>query len=232
MLPLCIAFSGGMLIFLVLIPLYIASKLNSLISAVSASIKGFASLIAVSFAVAGFIKMVYYSNNAFSSSDLIDDIWFLACLVLCMAGDVVLIFSVTAGGSLFFLAHACCIVFFVRVGGFSPVSIPIFALSVVAVICSIYQYMGGVGKNKLRLTLYGAIVLANCSLGIVLPFQLGISAFLPAIGSVLLAVSDYILFRNTFAKRTVLSDCISLNTYYAGIFLMSLSLYLKAFLVF
>ncbi|MBE5959788.1 MAG: lysoplasmalogenase [Lachnospiraceae bacterium] len=231
MLPLCIAFSGGMLIFLVLIPLYIGSKLNSLIKAVSAGIKGISSLIAISFGVAGMIKMVYYSDGI-NYTGLINDVWLLAGLILCLAGDVALVFSITAGGSLFTLAHISYIIFFLRVGSFTPVSIPIFSLCVVAVMCSLYQYMGSVGKNKFRLIAYGAVILANCSIGIILPFQIGINGFLPAIGCVLLGVSDYTLLRNTFVQKTVLSDCISLNTYYAGLFLLSLSLYLKAFLVF
>lgn len=231
MLPLCIAFSGGMLIFLVLIPLYIGSKLNSLIKAVSAGLKGISSLIAISFGVAGMIKMVYYPDGV-TYTGLVNDAWLLAGLVLCLAGDVAFVFSVTAGGSLFALAHVGYIVFFLRIAGFTPVSIPIFALCVVAVMCSLYQYMGSVGKNKFRLIAYAAVILANCSIAVILPFHIGIMGFLPAIGCILLGVSNYMLFRNTFVERTVLSDCISLNTYYAGLFLISLSIYLKAFLVF
>ena len=209
MLPLCIAFSGGMLIFLVLIPLYIGSKLNSLIRPVLAAIKGIASLTAISFGVAGIIKMVYYSNNGDALPSLTNEMWLLAGLILCAAGDITLIFSITAGGSLFFLAHVSYLVFFLRAGNFSPISILIFTLTAAMVMCSLYQYIGSVGKNKLRLIMYGIVVLACC----------------------LLAVSDYMLFRNTYVEDTVLTDCIALNTYYTGIFLMALSLYLKAFLV-
>ena len=231
MLPLCIAFSGGMLIFLVLIPLYIGSKLNSLIRPVLAAIKGIASLTAISFGVAGIIKMVYYSNNGDALPSLTNEMWLLAGLILCAAGDITLIFSITAGGSLFFLAHVSYLVFFLRAGNFSPISILIFTLTAAMVMCSLYQYIGSVGKNKLRLIMYGIVVLACCSIGIMLPFQIGIAGFLPALGCVLLAVSDYMLFRNTYVEDTVLTDCIALNTYYTGIFLMALSLYLKAFLV-
>jgi uncharacterized membrane protein YhhN len=80
--------------------------------------------------------------------------------------------------------------------------------------------------NKLPYMIYGTVILAMVSIALLLPFSIGQPGVLPAIGASLFVFSDLLLARNMFLKVTPLSDAISLYSYYAGQFVLAMSVYL------
>lgn len=211
-----LAFSGGILMLLIFSPLYLYTK-QKVNKAVALTFKGLSTFIAVLLSFLGALCL----NYAYA--------WFItAGLLLCLIGDIVLAVSFEGGVIAFMLGHLCYIISFVIQAPVSFYSIIIF-IPMMALLYFLYsKRLQGFDKRKTPLYSYAVVISAMLSIALPLPIFVGKYGVLTAAGALLFVASDMLLTWNILVKSTRLSDCICLTLYYAGQFLISLSVFLKA----
>lgn len=227
MLSIYLAILGASIVLLVLTPWYsyLSKRPNHKI--LTLTIKGLNTGASLLFAIIGYIRLVNLEMTSVPKN-LIQNYWILVGLSICLVADLVLRIHILAGGVLFFFGHVAYIIFFLSLTPLNAVSILIFTILCVVVLCYFYRYSPMLDGLKVPVTLYGIIICASLSLGIVLPFTFGVYGCLPAIAILLLVCSDFMLARNKMVIETPLTRTLALLFYFAGQFVMAMTLYLPS----
>lgn len=229
MLAIIISMFGIFLMIFILMPCYLSLKRSGRNKNLKLTVKGATTLIAVILSYIGYWKAMttdvtnHLPESFFSRSVLIG-------LTICLFADVLLGVQVYIGGTLFFLGHIAYIVYFIMLGGFPLICIPMISIFTGIALCYFYRFSARLGKEKYLYCVYGLTIFTSLSLGLTLPFTIGILGYPLALASVLLVVSDVLLARNTLYKETSLSDTVAILYYYSGQLLLALTIYLTAHL--
>ncbi|MDD5935391.1 MAG: lysoplasmalogenase [Clostridiales bacterium] len=226
MTTLCLAILGASLVLLILTPCYSYLSRHSNHKVLTLTVKGLTTGVSLIFAINGYIRLINHTNVTPVPSQLIHNIWILIALGICFAADVMLEIYFITGGTLFFLGHGAYIVFFLSLAKFQPISILIFTVLCVAGLCYFYKYTPSLENLVIPFALYGMMISASLSIGILLPFSLGLYGYLPAVAILLLFCSDIMLARNKLVGETAVTRTLALLYYFAGQYLMAMTLYL------
>lgn len=226
-----IAMFGIFLMILILMPCYISLKRRGRNKKLSLFVKGATTFIAVILSYLGYWKsMTSQVPNQLPASFFSRSI--LIGLTLCLFADVLLGIQVYIGGFLFFLGQVAYIVYFISLGGFPIICIPMISIFTGIALCYFYRYSARLRKEKYLYFFYGLTIFTTLSLGLTLPVTIGIWGYPLALASILLVVSDILLARNTLYKETSLSDTVALLYYFSGQMLLALTIYLPAHVTF
>ena len=183
--------------------------------------------ISLLFAIIGYVRLINLEVTSVPKN-LIHNSWILVGLSICIAANIVFRIHIPAGSVLFFFGHVVYIIFFLSLSSLNAISIVIFTILWVIVLCYFYQYSPILEGLKVPITLYGMLICASLSIGIVLPFTFGIYGCLPAVGILLLVCSDLMLARNKMVAQTNFSRTLVLLCYFAGQYIMAMTLYLPS----
>lgn len=210
-----ISMFGIFLMIFILMPCYLSLKRSGRNKKLRLAVKGATTLIAVVLSYIGYWKAM--------STDVMDNLpalFFsrsvLVGLTICLFADVLLGIQAYIGGVLFFLGHIAYIVYFIELGGFPIICIPMISIFAGIALCYFYRFSARLGKEKYLYCIYGLTIFTSLSLGLTLPFTFGILGYPLALASVLLVVSDILLARNTLYKETSLSDTVAILYYFSG----------------
>jgi uncharacterized membrane protein YhhN len=222
-----IAMFGIFLMIFILMPCYLSLKRRGRNKKLSLFVKGATTFVAVILSYWGYWKamtsqITYHLPSSFFSRSV------LIGLTICLFADVLLGIQVYIGGILFFLGHIAYIVYFIELGGFPIICIPMISIFTGIALCYFYRFSVRLGKEKYFYFLYGLTIFTTLSLGLTLPVTIGIWGFPIALASVLIVVSDVLLARNTLYKETSLSDTVALLYYFSGQLLLALTIYLSS----
>ncbi len=229
--PFIIAMFSIFLMIFILMPCYLSLKRRGRNKKLSLLIKGATTLVAVILSYIGYWKaMTLLDTNHLPSSFFSRSV--LVGLTICLFADVLLGIQVYIGGFFFFLGHVAYIVYFIQLGGFPIICIPMVSFFTGIALCYFYRYSARLGKEKYLYFLYGLTIFTSLSLGLTLPFTIGLLGYPLALASVLLVASDLLLARNTLYRETSLSDTVSLLYYFSGQLLLALTIYLPAHFTF
>lgn len=231
MLTIILAIIGAILILFVLTPAYLFSSTQAKYKSIGVILKGITTGISFLYALFGFLTLSQQSNNLSMKYPILYPYWLLIGLGLCVLADIMLCFRIIAGGALFFLGHLAYIIFFITLGGFHTIAIIIYTLLCVATLCYFYRYTSIVKRFRLFFVLYAMMILITLTLGILLPYTYGIFGIIPAIASVLLVSSDFMLARNKLLLETKTTRFVALSLYFGGQYVMAMTLYIAAFLL-
>lgn len=149
-------------------------------------------------------------------------------LGLCLIGDIVLNLNFIAGGVFFFIGHVSYIFYFIGLNGFPPIAIPIITICFVLLLLYFYPYTADIPNVSIVFAGYGLTILTTSTLGILLLFHLGIYGIFFAVGSLLIVLSDLLLFKNHLVMELRHSSITALYLYFTGQFFLALGLYLPA----
>ncbi len=226
-----IAMFGIFLMIFILMPCYLSFKRRGRNKNLGLLVKGATTLIAVILSYLGYWKaMTSTITNSLPASFYSRSL--LIGLTICLFADVLLGIQIYIGGFLFFLGHIAYIIYFIKLGGFPIICIPMVSIFTGTALCYFYRFSARLGKERYLYFLYGLIIFTTLSLGLTLPVTIGIIGYPFALASVLLVVSDILLARNTLYKETSLSDTVTLLYYFSGQLLLALTIYLSAHLMF
>ncbi len=222
-----VAILGASIVLLVLTPLYSYLSKRPSHKILTLTIKGLNTGTSLLFAIIGYIRLV---NQEITSvpKNLIHNNWILIGLSIFFVADIVLRIHIATGGILFFFGHVAYMIFFLSLSSFNAISILIFTIACVVVLCYFYRYSPILDGLKVPVALYGMTICGSLSIGILLPFTFGIYGYLPAIAIILLVCSDIMLARNKMVEETALTRTLVLLYYFTGQFLMAMTLYLPS----
>ena len=220
---------GVGIILLLLTPCYIYLSSRPKYKILTLLVKGLTTSIAFFFALYGYLKL-----NSIKSTSVPDtffqNYWLLIAIGVCLIGDIVLRIHRVIGGIIFFVGHVAYIIFFLKLGEFHSISILIFTILCISGLCYFYRYLPRMEGLEIPLALYGCVISASVSLGVLLPLSVGIYGFIPAIAISLLFISDILLAHNKVIEESVLTRSFALLYYFGGQFLMAMTFYLPAVL--
>lgn len=226
-------FLGVSIVVFVLLPFYIRLKHQEHYVPLKIFIKGVMTFIALMFCLSGLMKIYSSTRDIFNlttEKGFHTDILIAAALFICMIADMFLVRKFMTGVVFFLLGHICYIIYFIRIGGFNPVSIPVFAVILTCMALYFNRYKERMGKAMPAFYVYGTVITCTVSLGVMLPFSLGPYGVIPAISSVLLIISDIMLAMNKFTRKVPLSDLLYLSYYFTGQFFLAMSVFIPAYL--
>ncbi len=235
-----ISLAGSLLMLFILMPLYIYMKRKRFrnesknaqlkkYDAMSLTVKGSATGVAVLFCFLGVLR-AQRLTAAELPQGFETNWWIFVGLLICMAADVLLGIHFVTGMLAFLAGHICYIVYFLTIGSFQWISLPVLFLAVLLVFAFFSKYRNKAQGNPLCYLLYGIVILTTISVGIFLPLSIGEYGLLPAMAAVMLVVSDYMLAYMLVFKVTPIMDTVSLGFYYGGQYVMAMSVFLPAFL--
>ncbi len=152
--------------------------------------------------------------------------WLLAGLIFCLIGDVAIEKNLYAGMGAFAAAHILFIVAFLVYAQPTLLSIPVFLVLYALSAFAFRKRFREMKERLLPFILYAALVLGMLSMALGLPPLPGTMVL--AGGAALFTLSDLTLARNILNgdKTTRRSDVFSLGCYYAGLYLIALSVWL------
>jgi uncharacterized membrane protein YhhN len=153
------------------------------------------------------------------------DTWIVVGLVLCAAGDILLIFdrSFDLGLLSFLSGHVAYVVAFAAAAGIAgwPL-LPLAPLAIIGLVTGRWLWPH-LGHRRLSVTAY-IVVISVMVWGAV---AVAIKDALPwtiALGALLFYISDLAVARHRFIKTEFLNRALGLPAYYAGQFLIALSI--------
>lgn len=210
-----------LVLFLILLPLYFHLK-NVEHMYLALILKGLSTFIPILLCTCAIITI----NLRFHTSPIPDaSYWLLAGLILCLIGDIVLGIQFVYGMGAFLLGHICYITAFCKLAPLKIWSIYLFIILYYILLKSFYPFCRKMTDNIVPFITYGTTILIMVSVALILPFTVGIIGILPAVGAFLFILSDFMLAKIILTKVTPLSDTVSLYLYYAGQFLLAISVY-------
>jgi len=223
---------GSVLLFFILIPLYLHFKQGKY-QRITMIIKGLSTMIPILFCMSTVIQLKEEPYLNINSVILLPDAscWLLAGLLLGLVGDIVLCIHFVGGMGAFLLGHICYIIAYCKFANFQLWSIGLFIVLLLLSLVFFHSLIPKMGKNKIPFLIYGTVILVMVSIALLLPFSIGSLGILPAVGAFLFVLSDLLLARNILVKVTALSDAVSLYCYYAGQFILAMSVYLYTLFV-
>ena len=227
---LIIAMFGIFLMLFILMPCYLSLKRRGRKKALGLIIKGATTLVAVVFCYLGYWKGLDSPATKHLPTSYYN-VFVVVGITICLFADVLLGIQVYIGGFLFFLGHVAYIIYFIKLGGFPTVCIPMITIFAGTALCYFYRFSARLGKEKYLYFCYSLTIFTTLALGLTLPFTIGIFGYPLALAATLLVLSDLMLARNVLYKETSLSNTVALLYYFSGQMLLALSLYLPAFLV-
>ncbi len=230
MLYFILAIIGVAMILLLLTPwyIYLSNRPNHKLFTIL--VKGITTSIALFFAIFGYLRLEHMESNTPQISTFVHNHWLLIAIGICLLGDIVLKIHQVIGGVIFFLGHVAYIIFFLSLAEFHPASILLFTILCISGLCYFYRYLPRMEGLEIPLALYGCTISASVSLGIILPFSIGIYGILPAIAITMLLISDILLARNKIIEESILTSTFALLYYFGGQFLMAMTYYLPSIL--
>ncbi|MDD3833284.1 MAG: lysoplasmalogenase family protein [Oscillospiraceae bacterium] len=201
------------IVFFALLPLYFKQKqLNGTGS--STLVKALCSLVPAIFCLNGCIV------NNFRGFW-----WIFAGLAVCLAGDVISEYSISAGLKVFALANLLFIYAFTVFAKptFSSVQVFLFLFAMTALIFR--RQLGKMRKHLVPLIIYAVLLIYMVSLAFTLPVAVG--TILISIGALLIAVSNIIRAKELLmcGEKNKRLHMISLGLYYAGLYLFALAVW-------
>lgn len=220
------AILGLFIILLVLTPLYYYLSHHKKNIFLRVGVKGLATGISLFFALAGYIRISHLGNTADVPFTMTSKIFLLAGLSICLLADISICFNLLIGGFLFLTGHVAYLIFFLLLTHFNPLSILIFTILIVAFLCYFYRYLVTLKKLAIPIFIYGTLLFASLSIGVMLPLSIGSCGFPCAIAIALLVIGDLIYFYDHIVKETPASKTLELLYYFSGQFLMAMTLYL------
>lgn len=208
-----VAIGLAVILFVGCVPLYLhlKQKYNPVMAAAA---KGLASVVPVVLCLLGCLRGVLPSAW-----------WMFAGLCLCLAADVAICAHFFAGMGVFLAAHLCFIVSLLEIASVSPWSIPVFILSALLVAAIFFKMMRKMGLKSIPYVVYGIVILSMLSMALVLPFTLGGKSWYIGFGALLFFISDMLLAYSREKPFTRLGDGASLYVYYAGTYLLAMSIF-------
>lgn len=196
------------------VPLYLhlKQKYNPVMAAAA---KGLASVVPVVLCLLGCLRGVLPSAW-----------WMFAGICFCLVADVVICANFFAGMGVFLGAHICFIVSLLHIASFSPWSIPVFLLAGLLVMAIFFKMLRKMGMKSIPYIVYGLIILFMLSQALILPFTLGGKSWYIGFGALLFFISDMLLAYGKEKPFTRLGDGASLYVYYAGTYLLAMSIFM------
>ena len=152
--------------------------------------------------------------------------WLLAGLVLCLAGDIAIEKNLFAGMGAFAAAHLLFIAAFLVYAAPTLLSLPVFLVLYGAAAFAFRKRFREMKGRLVPFLLYAVLVLGMLAMALGLPPLPGTMVL--AGGAALFALSDLTLARNLLDgdKTPRRRDVFSLACYYAGLYLIALSVWL------
>lgn len=200
--------------FVILMPAYLIFKEKKK-KAVSVTAKGLCTLLAVLLCFSGALRI----GTAAAW-------WMTAGLFVCMIADIAIELQFISGVAAFLLGHLCYITAFSHMAPFAYGSLLVFLVTYGLFFLFFTKSFDKMGSAKIPLIIYAAVISAMLSIAVMLPLTLGTRGWITAAGAVLFVISDMTLARNMYIRCTRLSDAFSLTCYYAGQYLLALSVFL------
>ena len=108
---------------------------------------------------------------------------------------------------------------------FSFWSILVFVLGALLVTAVFYKMVSKMGKKAVPYVVYGAVILSMLSLALPVPFTFGGKSWCIGFGALLFFFSDMLLAYSREKPFTRLGDGASLYVYYAGTYLLAMSVF-------
>ena len=227
-----IALAAALMQFL-LLPVYIRLKNRQRYAVMKMAVKGLMTFIAFAFAAYAVFVLYRRSGNwseLVTETGMRTDILLPIGLFVCMIADVVLCVDFKIGMVMFLAGHICYSAYFIRIGGITWVSLPIFIGGIAGIGIGLLRHVRREGKVFVLYTAYAVMITITLSTALVLPFKLREYGVLPAIAAVLLVVSDIMLGLNRVRKTKVIADLMYLGYYFTGQFILALSVFIPTVL--
>ncbi len=220
--------AGAAIMEFLLLPFYIRLKHRKKYVPLKLVLKGCMTLIPVVICAMAFFRLYGRSGDfsemstsaGFQTSPLV-----LAGLCVCLIADIVLAVNFPAGMVLFLLGHICYILYFIRIGGYNPLSAVILIVAYIFTYRSFSRFREAMGRLWPAYYLYALTIDMTLSVGLMLPFGIGLYGVIPALASCLLVISDYMLAANRLTGRKRWSDLMYLSYYFNGQFFLALSVF-------
>lgn len=209
-----IAVLAAVLLFVVTMPLYLHMKRGPH-KKTALLLKGLSTLIPTVLCIVG----------AASDAAPPGSWWMAVGLMLCLIGDVVLELHFITGMGAFLLGHLCYIGSFLSQKGPSLWIVGYFIPLMMLVTLLFVPLVPKLEKPRLPYIVYVVVIVAMLSAALPLPFALGIRGVLQAAGAALFVLSDLLLGRNLLTFTNRLRDAVSLSCYYAGQYLLAVSVW-------
>jgi len=147
-------------------------------------------------------------------------------MTVCLIADVLIGVNFALGVFAFLLGHLFYIPAFLQTYAFKwYISLPIFFAELLLVWVLFHNYFKKAGKMLPSLLIYSVILNAMLALGAPAFLSIDRRGILLACGAVFFVISDLLLARIVYVKKTKLSDTVSLTFYYAAQFLFGLSVF-------
>jgi len=153
----------------------------------------------------------------------------MVAMTVCLIADVLIGVNFVLGVFAFLLGHLFFIPAFLQTYQFRwQISLPIFLAGLLLVWILFHNYFKKAGKALPYLLAYSVILNAMLALGVPAFLSFDRRGILLACGAVFFVISDLLLARIVYVKKTRLSDTVSLTFYYAAQFLFGLSVFMPA----
>ena len=216
-----------------LLPVYIRLKHRHRSLRLKIALKGCMTLIPVVFCSFAFINLHETTgtwSGTVEETGFTTSVLILAGLIICFTADLVLEISFPLGMILFMCGHICYILYFFTIGGFNPLFLLIFSVSIFFTYSFFSRFKEAMGKIWPAYYLYACTINVTASVGLLLPLSIGAYGVLPAISACLLVISDYMLASNRLSGKRNWSDLLYLSYYFTGQYFLSLSVYIPVML--
>lgn len=230
MVLLLISLIGVGIVLLVLTPCYIHLSSRPNHKLLTIIVKGLTTGVAFFFALYGYWQLEQIEPTTQILATFRHNYWLLIAIGLCLLADIALRIHMVFGGVLFFFGHVAFIVFFLTLAKFHPASILLFTVLCISGLCYFYRYLPRMEGLEILLALYGCVISASTSLGILLPLSIGIYGIIPAISISLIFISDILWARNKMIEENILTRTFALLYYFGGQFFMAMTYYLPSIL--
>ncbi len=194
----------------VLNPLYLHVKAGPHKTAATV-VKALATALALLLAVAGTIRQPGASPLCLTVG-----------LALCLAGDVLIVYRLTAGMGAFLFGHIGYIAAFCLAAPPSLWSLIPFAVFLVLLFVLFRRRFPAMGRDKPAYIAYAVVLTTMLSVALLLPTRLGATGIIPAVGAALFTLSDVLLARGMLFASTKKNDALSLTLYYLGQYVLAL----------
>lgn len=146
-------------------------------------------------------------------------------LVLCLAGDYLIEYKITAGGIAFGGAHCLILLYSLDKGPAKPISLVIWAIVFSVFILAFHKQLPCMGKLLVPFICYAAVLTGGFAFAAALPFSAGMRLLpLPA-GLLCFQISDMILGKRHFGCRNPHLSHILMALYYLAIYLIAATLW-------
>jgi len=206
----------GIALFFVFEPIYLKLSFpEPKKKALSLTFKALATAMALVLAVIGYLR----APGTFG-------LLMVTAMAVCLAADILIGVNFVFGVFAFLLGHLFFIPAFLQTYEFKwYISLPIFLFGLLLVWLLFHNFFKKAGKTLAPCLAYSVILNAMLAFGLPACLSLSTRGILLAIGAVFFVISDLMLARNLFVKKTQISDAVSLTFYYAAQFLFGLSVF-------